>query len=252
MGPLKSKNLNSQQVREAVTADEEEMFVGKDSFDSDSEDFHESHDDETRKTSSALISIENESQVWPASLKENLQLLKEIFSTAERRNTQQDRPRDNTAGGIQKDKLSRSCETVINPNALKNVVSYGKGGKKVADMKAMINVLMEDLWDRTFMTQHSLSGKKAKNDKSDGPPKPALPADPVQAIINYVTDFWEKHYNIQVETQQIRSSISTKLSTENSEYKKMASAILARCDGATSAACFHHPAHSEDDEALLI
>lgn len=78
--------------------------------------------------------------------------------------------------------MSRSCETLINPNALKNAVSYGKGGKKVADMNAMTNVLMEDLWDRTFMAQHSLSGKKAKNDKSDGPPKPALPAYPVQAI----------------------------------------------------------------------
>ncbi|KAK4021641.1 hypothetical protein OUZ56_003552 [Daphnia magna] len=132
----------------------------------------------------------------------------------ERRNTQQDRPRDNTAGGIQKVKLSLSCETLINPNALKNVVSYGKGGKKVADMKAMINVLMEDLWDRTFMTQHSLSGHQVTT-------YPFKFAD-------YVTDFWEKHYNIQVETQQIRSSISTKLSTENSEYKKRASAILAR------------------------
>ncbi|KZS07752.1 Uncharacterized protein APZ42_028462 [Daphnia magna] len=149
-------------------------------------------------------------------------------------------------------KLSRSCETLINPNALKNAVSYGKGGKKVADMNAMTNVLMEDLWDRTFMAQHSLSGKKAKNDKSDGPPKPALPAYPVQAIKNYVTEFWGKHYNIQVETQQIRRSISTKLSMEYSAYKKRASTILARGDGATSAAAFHHPGHSEDDEALLI
>ena len=51
-------------------------------------------------------------------------------------------------------------------------------------MNAMINVIMEDLWDRKFMSQHSLSGKKAKNDKSDTPAKPALPADSVQAIIS--------------------------------------------------------------------
>jgi hypothetical protein len=47
----------------------------------------------------------------------------------------------------------------------------------------MINVIMEDLWERKFMSQHSLSENKAKNDKSDTPAKPALPPDSVQTII---------------------------------------------------------------------
>jgi hypothetical protein len=34
------------------------------------------------------------------------------------------------------------------------------------------------------MSEHSLSGNKAKNDKSDKPTKPALPTDSVQAIIS--------------------------------------------------------------------
>jgi hypothetical protein len=48
----------------------------------------------------------------------------------------------------------------------------------------MINVIMEDLWDRKFMSEHSLSGSKVKNHKSDKPAKPALPSDSVQAIIS--------------------------------------------------------------------
>lgn len=85
----------------------------------------------------------------------------------------------------------------------------------------------------------------------DGIKSPPVTTYPFK-FADYVTEFWGKHYNIQVETQQIRRSISTKLSMEYSAYKKRASTILARGDGATSAAAFHHPGHSEDDEALLI
>ncbi len=113
----------------------------------------------------------------------------------------------------------------------------------------MINVIMEDLWDRKFMSQHSLSGNKAKNDKSDKPAKPALPPDSVQAIISihfilygkkqcitiypftffldYVTEFWKKQYNITLEAKHIRCAISTKLSTENSAFKKRSSIVAS-------------------------
>lgn len=49
-------------------------------------------------------------------------------------------------------------------------------------MSKMINVIMEDLWDRTFMSSHSLTGKKAPTDKSSNPPKPAFPKEDVEAI----------------------------------------------------------------------
>ena len=46
----------------------------------------------------------------------------------------------------------------------------------------MVSCLCNGLWNRDFMATHSLSGKKSPTDKSKEPPKPALPADPVQAI----------------------------------------------------------------------
>jgi hypothetical protein len=48
----------------------------------------------------------------------------------------------------------------------------------------MINVIMKDLWERKFMSQHSLSGHKLKKNKADTPAKPALPPDSVQAIMS--------------------------------------------------------------------
>nr|CAH0103524.1 unnamed protein product [Daphnia galeata] len=86
---------------------------------------------------------------------------------------------------------------------------------------------MEDLWDRKFMSQHSLGGMKAKNDKSDTPAKPVLPPDSVQAIINYVTEFLRKQYTITLEPKHIRSAISTKLSTEKSAFKKRSSIVAS-------------------------
>jgi hypothetical protein len=115
-------------------------------------------------------------------------------------------------------------------------------------MNAMINVIMEDLWERKFMSQHSLSGNKAKNDKSDTPVKPSLPPDSVQTIIgiyfilygkkqcitiypstvflDYVTEFLRK-IHITLEAKHIRSAISTKLSTENLAFKKRSSIVAA-------------------------
>jgi len=46
----------------------------------------------------------------------------------------------------------------------------------------MISTIMKGLWDREFMASHSLSGRKSPMDKSTDPPKPALPADALQAI----------------------------------------------------------------------
>ncbi len=138
----------------------------------------------------------------------DMQLLQSIIATAgEQSSPHQDRPRNTalTTGGVQKVhlkflnvlwvsiimvfllhyvKLSRSCATLINPKTL-SVTE--KGGQKTRDMNAMINVIMEDICDRKFMSQHSfISGMKAKNDKSETPAtKPALPADSVQAIIIY-------------------------------------------------------------------
>ncbi|KAK4037531.1 hypothetical protein OUZ56_029563 [Daphnia magna] len=57
------------------------------------------------------------------------------------------------------------------------------------EMSKMINVIMEDLWDRTFMSSHSLTGKKAPTDKSSNPPKPALPKKVVEAITEFTFDY---------------------------------------------------------------
>ena len=129
---------------------------------------------------------------------------------------------------------------------------------------------MEDLWDRKFMSQHSLSGKKAKNDKSDTPPKPALPADSVQAIISinfilyrkkqcitinpftfyldYVTDFWKKQYTITLEQKHIGSAISTKLSTENSAFKKRSARNKSTADDDGEPGAADGGADDEDEE----
>ncbi|XP_046633073.1 uncharacterized protein LOC124312632 [Daphnia pulicaria] len=77
------------------------------------------------------------------------------------------------------------------------------------------------------MSEHSLSGNKAKNDKSDKPTKPALPTDSVQAIINYVTEFWRKQYTFTLEAKHIRSAISNKLSTEKSAFKKRSKIVAS-------------------------
>jgi hypothetical protein len=42
------------------------------------------------------------------------------------------------------------------------------------------------------MSKHSLSGNKAKNDKSDTPAKPALPLDSVLTIISIHFILYEK------------------------------------------------------------
>ena len=49
-------------------------------------------------------------------------------------------------------------------------------------MSKMINVIMEEMWVRSFMSSHSLTGKKAPTDKSNNPAKPALPKEDVEAI----------------------------------------------------------------------
>ncbi len=46
----------------------------------------------------------------------------------------------------------------------------------------MISTIMKGLWDREFMATHSVSGRKSPTDKSTDPPKPAIPADALQAI----------------------------------------------------------------------
>jgi hypothetical protein len=54
-------------------------------------------------------------------------------------------------------------------------------------MSKMINIIMEALWDREFMSKHSLTGKKAPTDKTKNPAKPALPKEDVQAITSKST-----------------------------------------------------------------
>jgi hypothetical protein len=41
---------------------------------------------------------------------------------------------------------------------------------------------MEALWDRKFMSKHSLTGKKAPTDKTNNPAKPDFLKEDVQAI----------------------------------------------------------------------
>jgi hypothetical protein len=48
-------------------------------------------------------------------------------------------------------------------------------------MRKMINIIMEELWDRKFMSKHSLTGKKAPTDKTNNPAKPAFSKEGVQA-----------------------------------------------------------------------
>jgi hypothetical protein len=48
-------------------------------------------------------------------------------------------------------------------------------------MRKMINIIMEELWDRKFMSKHSLTGKKVPTDKTNNPAKPAFSKEGVQA-----------------------------------------------------------------------
>ncbi len=50
------------------------------------------------------------------------------------------------------------------------------------DMSKMINAIMEEMWDRSFMSSHSLTGKNAPTDKRNNTAKPALPKEDVEVI----------------------------------------------------------------------
>ena len=49
-------------------------------------------------------------------------------------------------------------------------------------MSKMMNIIMEALWDREFMSKHSLTGKKAPTDITNNPAKPALPKEDVKQL----------------------------------------------------------------------
>ena len=51
----------------------------------------------------------------------------------------------------------------------------------------MMNIIMEALWDREFMSKHSLTRKKAPTDKTNNPAKLSLPKEDVQAIASKST-----------------------------------------------------------------
>jgi hypothetical protein len=99
---------------------------------------------------------------------------------------------------------------------------------------------MEALWDREFMSKHSLTGKKAPTDKTKNPAKPALPKEDVQAITSnltirthklqsfyvlifisgFVVDFWgTKHKLLAINPSMANPCITSKLLSEHKALK---------------------------------
>ncbi|KAK4013354.1 hypothetical protein OUZ56_025626 [Daphnia magna] len=118
-----------------------------------------------------------------------------------------------------KSKLHKDYDTTINQNELAIAVSYGKSGSKKKDMSKMINVIMEALWDREFMSKHSLTGKKAPTDKSNNPAKEALPKDDVQAITSFVVEFWATKHKLAIDPSMVHPCITSKLLGEHTANK---------------------------------
>jgi hypothetical protein len=121
------------------------------------------------------------------------------------------------------------------------------------DMSKMINVIMEALWDREFMSKHSLTGKKAPTDKSNNPAKPALPKDDVQAItskykyknlrtnnlhninvlifiLGFVVEFWATKHKLAIDPSMVHPCITTKLLGEHTANKSREKLLVEEAD----------------------
>ncbi|KAK4006358.1 hypothetical protein OUZ56_011512 [Daphnia magna] len=116
-------------------------------------------------------------------------------------------------------KLHKDYETTIHQNALATAMSYGKAGSKKKDMSKMINIIMEALWDREFMSKHSLTGKKAPTDKTNNPAKPALPQEDVQAITSFIVEFWGTKHKLAIDPSMVHPCITSKLQSEHTAHK---------------------------------
>ncbi|XP_045035891.1 uncharacterized protein LOC123476941 [Daphnia magna] len=116
-------------------------------------------------------------------------------------------------------KLHKDYETTIHQNALATAMSYGKAGSKKKDMSKMINIIMEALWDREFMSKHSLTGKKAPTDKTNNPAKPALPKEDVQAITSFIVEFWGTKHKLAIDPSMVHPCTTSKLLSEHTAHK---------------------------------
>lgn len=78
---------------------------------------------------------------------------------------------------------------------------------------------MEVLWDREFMSKHSLTGKKAPTDKTNNSAKPALSKEDIQAITSFIVVFGGTKCKLAIDPSMVHPCITSKLLSEHTANK---------------------------------
>ncbi|KAI9553726.1 hypothetical protein GHT06_021662 [Daphnia sinensis] len=111
----------------------------------------------------------------------------------------------------------------INASDLKFAITIGRLSN--GNLNAMVNKILESVYTRIYMSEHSLSGLPPRVSKAQKeiysrlktppkPTKPGLPEEDVTAITLFMIKAWESYHGQKIKEKEVRDAIRTKLSTE--------------------------------------
>ncbi|KAK4013681.1 hypothetical protein OUZ56_026233 [Daphnia magna] len=104
----------------------------------------------------------------------------------------------------------------IEKSDLKFAITIGRLSS--GNLHLMVNKIMESIYTRVFMSNHTLTGMAPRAKKVGNTPptpvKPGLPREDVLAITLFMIQAWKVYHNQVIKPKDVRVAIRSKLSTE--------------------------------------
>ncbi|XP_046638790.1 uncharacterized protein LOC124318930 [Daphnia pulicaria] len=110
-------------------------------------------------------------------------------------------------------------DIMIEYNALRDAICYGREGQSKDSLNAMVGTLIDYFILPQEQAEYSLSGRACRSIPNSKPKKP-FPVSTIDAMTNFILPRWKSWHNNDLSKEQIKAAITAKLVNSHSKTKK--------------------------------